>query len=104
MKDKEMCMEEFEKRVQVAIKEMIAIGYKPKAFMSMIFESDTITAVKKLLNNKNVSDGYIKLWNKGRLELSMENIVYSGDWGDLFTKEEIEIAEKRLKDYKFLKE
>ena len=96
-------MEEFEKRVQIAIKEMINLGYKPKAFMSMIFESDTVTAVKKLLNNKNISEGFIKLWEKGRLDLSMENIVYSENWGDLFTKEEINISEKRLKEYKFIK-
>jgi len=97
-------MEEFEKKVQIAIKEMINLGYKPKAFMSMIFESDTVTAVKKLLNNKNISEGFIKLWEKGRLDLSMENIVYSENWGDLFTKEEINISEKRLKEYKFIKE
>ena len=96
-------MEEFEKKVQIAIKEMINLGYKPKAFMSMIFESDTVTAVKKLLNNKNISEGFIKLWEKGRLDLSMENIVYSENWGDLFTKEEINISEKRLKEYKFIK-
>jgi len=95
-------MEKFEKRVQIAIKEMIELGYKPKAFMSMIFESDTVTAVKKLLNSKKVSEGFIKLWEKGRLDLSMENIVYSENWGDLFTKEEINISEKRLKEYNFI--
>jgi len=57
-------MEEFEKRVQIAIKEMIALGYQPKAFMSMIFESDTVTAVKKLLNSKKESEGFINIYGK----------------------------------------
>jgi len=97
-------MEKFEKRVQAAIKEMISLGYKPKIFMSMIFESDTVTAVKKLLNSNKISDGFVKLFDKGRLDLSMENIVFSEDWGGLFTPEEKNIAKKRLIEYNFIKD
>ena len=96
-------MEKFEKKVQASIKEMISLGYKPKILMSMIFETDTITAVKKLLSNTKPAEGFLKLWEMGRLDLSMENIVYSEDWGELFTKKEKKMAKEKLEEYNFIK-
>jgi len=97
-------MEKFEKRVRDAIKEMKRLGYTPRLLLQMIGESNAVAAVKTLLHKKDPPEGFTRLWEMNRLDLSMENIVCSEDWGDLFTSEEKERAKKRLIDYKFLRE
>jgi hypothetical protein len=89
----------FEKRVNEAIREMIQLGYKPKAFMTMIVEYNAIDAVKRLVNSDKISDGFVRLWELERLDLSMENIIQENEWNNLFTKEEQEKAKKRLMKY-----
>jgi hypothetical protein len=89
----------FDDRVKKAVQEMMTLGYKPKAFMSMTFQYGTIDAVKMLINSSKVSDGFTKLWELHRLDLSMENIIQEKDWYNLFTDDERMKAKKRLADY-----
>lgn len=91
----------FEQRVNKAIKEMMALGYKPKAFMTMIINDETVNAVKKVINSTTPPDGFIKLWELNRLDLSMEAIIQEKEWEDLFTEEERLKAKKRLNDYDY---
>jgi hypothetical protein len=94
---------QFDKKVKSAINEMMRkIGYRPSYLIKMISDDDSVVAVKSLLNGKTETYGFTTLFEKRRLDLSMENIVYSENWGDLFTEEEISIAKKRLKDYGYL--
>jgi hypothetical protein len=51
----------FDKRVKKAVQEMIALGYKPKAFMEMTFQYGTVEAVKILINDKKVTEGFKRL-------------------------------------------
>jgi len=96
--------EKFETRVQSAIMKMKRLGYTPRLFIQMIAETDSVTATKTLLHKKSISAGFTRLWEMNRLDLSLENIVYSDDWRDLFSPEEIEIAKRRLVEYKFILE
>ena len=91
----------FEKRVQEAIREMLTLGYKPKAFITMMMTEGTVNAVKKLINSEKIPDGFTKLWELKRLDLSMENIIQENEWHELFTDDERNKARKRLKDYGF---
>ena len=93
--------EKFETRVQSAIIKMKRLGYTPRLFIQMINESDSVTAIKTLLHKRSITDGFTRLWEMKRLDLSMENIVYSEDWGELFTPEEKAIARRRLEEYEF---
>jgi putative IMPACT (imprinted ancient) family translation regulator len=92
----------FDDRVKNAVQEMITLGYKPKAFMSMTFQYGTINAIKKLINSSGVSDGFTKLWELKRLDLSMENIIQEKEWNHLFSDDEREKAKKRLLKYKYV--
>jgi hypothetical protein len=92
---------DFETRVKNAVQEMITLGYKPKVFMSMIFEFGTIDAVKKVINSTKESDGFTRLWELHRLDLSMENIIQEAEWSNLFTDEERQTARQRLAKYGF---
>jgi len=91
----------FEQRVNIAIREMITIGYKPQAFLTMIINDGTVNAVKKLVNSKKIPDGFTKLWKLNRLDLSMEKIIQENEWKNLFTDEERNIARRRLDEYGF---
>jgi hypothetical protein len=93
---------DFEKRINNAIREMIGLGYKPTILMSMIVQDGTVNAVKKLINSKKVSDGFTKLWELQRLDLSMENIIQEPEWATLFTDDDRKMAKERLRDYNFL--
>jgi hypothetical protein len=91
----------FDERVRNAIREMIGLGYRPQAFMGMIFQYDTIEAVKRLINSTRVPDGFVRLWELKRLDLSMENIIQEPEGHNLFTDEEREMARKRLAAYEY---
>ena len=92
----------FEQRVQRAIKEMMTLGYKPQAFITMTITEGTVNAVKILINSEKISEGFTKLWELKRLDLSMENIIQENEWHELFTEDERNKAKKRLRDYGFI--
>lgn len=94
---------EFSDRVLVSIRLMgeKCHGYKPTLFLKMIDEYGAVEAVKRLINNPKVADGFTKLWECKHLELSMENIIQEKEWHDLFTDDERGKAKERLSDYGF---
>ena len=77
--------------------------YRPTYFLRMVQENGGLEAARKLLHAPQVSDGFTTLWEKGRLDLSVEAVVLQAPWGDLFTSEELAIAEKRLRDLEYPK-
>jgi len=91
----------FEQRVQKSIKEMMSLGYKPQAFITMTIADGTVNAVKNVINSEKIPEGFIKLWELNRLDLSMENIIQEEEWHELFTEDERNKAKKRLRDYGF---
>ncbi|GMO70284.1 MAG: hypothetical protein Ta2A_18830 [Treponemataceae bacterium] len=94
---------DFETRVNNSIHEMLNIGYKPRAFMTMRITDGTINAVKKLINSNEIPSGFTVLWEKGRLDLSMEKIIQEPEWENLFTDADRSKAKKRLVDYGYKK-
>ena len=56
-------------------------------------------AAKTLLQPQQPhSEGLTKLWESGRLDLSMEKLVLDCRWKPLFTDEELRTARKRLRE------
>ena len=93
---------DFEKRIDLAIKEMFKIGYKPHIFMEMRINYGTVEAIKRLIRSEEVPSGFTTLWEKQRLDLSVENVIQEPEWTNLFTDEDRQSARKRLKDYNFV--
>ncbi len=94
---------DFNERIQKAIKESIEkCNYTPHLFIQMVNEHGAVETAKKLINSSKPSDGYVKLYEKSRLDLTVENIVLEEEWADLFTPEELNKARKRLKDFNFI--
>ena len=93
----------FDERIQKAIAETKSeCRYNPNVFIQMVDSFGAKEAVKKLLTSKqNISSGLEKLWEYGKLDLCIERIIFEPEWHDMFSKEELTEAKKRLKDLNY---
>ena len=73
--------------------------YTGTRFLQMVTEHGGVETARILLHTPNVSDGYTALWERGRLDLTMEALVLLPEWNDLFTDDERAIARQRLTEY-----
>lgn len=92
---------EFRSALQEAVSECRRIGYQPTGFMGMITSTSAFEAVRSLLAKRNPSDGFTHLWEKGRLDLSVEAIVLKPEWRGHFAPQEIQIARRRLAEVNY---
>jgi hypothetical protein len=53
------------------------------------------------LHAPKVSDGFTALWERGRLDLSVESVILKADFSDLFTEDERDLARSRLQEYDY---
>ena len=74
-------------------------GYNASYFHRMVEDLGGVAAAKRLVNDNRPSDGFTRLWEMRRLDLSVEAQVIQSRWRALFTSEERRRAERRLRDY-----
>ncbi len=77
---------------------LVDCKYKASYFLGMVSERGGVQAAKDLLGSSSVSDGFTRLWECGRLDLTVEALVLRPEWNALFDEAEREIARKRLAD------
>ena len=73
--------------------------YTATRFLQMLHEYRGLETARRLLHSSTVSEGYTALWERGRLDLTVEALILQPEWNDLFTNDEREIARQRLQDY-----
>lgn len=94
---------DFHKKLLNLCEQTKEAGYNPIRFLQMINKYGSIKAAKKiLLNENNIQEGVVWLWEHRRLDLSVEKLVIEPQYDKLFTKEEKEKAKKRLKKLNYL--
>jgi 5-methylcytosine-specific restriction protein A len=71
-------------------------AYWPHRFMQSVKKHGGLVRAKKLLSANAKSDGFERLAEVNRADLSVEALVLEPRFSSLFTKEELAIAEKRL--------
>ena len=76
-------------------------GYNATRYLQMLQEHRGLETARILLQALYVSDGYTALWERGRLDLTVEALILQKKWHLLFSDKEREIARKRLEDYKY---
>lgn len=76
-------------------------GYTASYYLQMLHELGALGAARRLLASAKVSDGFTALWERGRLDLTVENTMLHPEFSELFTDEELETARQRLADYGF---
>lgn len=74
--------------------------YTASIFHRMLIDKRGVATAKQLINDTNVSQGYTALWERGRLDLTVEALVSDNEkWRSLFTEGEIVRARHRLEQY-----
>jgi hypothetical protein len=74
-------------------------GYNATYFLQMVDEVGGLEAARRLLRAGSVSSGFSALWEKGRLDLSVEAVVLQDRFAGLFTEQELDTARERLAEY-----
>src|SRR4051812_10169951 len=74
--------------------------YPANTFLKMLTENGGLATAKYLINAPKPSDGYTALYERKRLDLTVEAaVVESLRWHTLFTREELDRARTRLLAY-----
>ena len=78
------------------------LKYFPSAFLDMVVSNDDIVeTTRKLIHKEGGTSGFTTLYEKRRLDLSVENIILEPRYRELFTEEDLQAARDRLKEYKY---
>ena len=76
------------------------IGYTPSIFLRTLHDKGPLQTARQLINASQPSDGYTRLWELQRLDLSVEAVVHdNAEWHELFTQDELQRCKRRLADY-----
>ena|SRR5665213_490109 len=73
--------------------------YKASRFLHMLHEHRGLETARILLHAPGVSEGYSALWERKRLDLTVEAVIIDRKWETLFTNAERNIARTRLAAY-----
>ncbi len=77
-------------------------SYNPTLFKQMLGDRGGVETAKNLINRSQPSDGYRRLWELGRLDLTVEAALWeSPRFHSLFSEEEITRCRKRLIEYEY---
>jgi hypothetical protein len=75
-------------------------NYNATIFLNMLSSKGGLPTAKHLINAERPSDGYTHLYERGRLDLTVEAmVVENSHWHELFTEDELVKARKRLQAY-----
>ncbi|WP_187471039.1 HNH endonuclease [Luteimonas viscosa] len=89
--------EEFTAHLRAAVRQAEALKYNPTRFKGMIEANGGYETVKRILASGTPSDGFQKLWELGRLDLTCEAIIVESKWRPYFDDDLIERAERLLR-------
>ena len=76
-------------------------GYNATYFLEMLHQHGGVETAHRLLASNAVSDGFTALWERKRLDLTVECVVLRPEFRELFTDEELQVALSRLQSYGF---
>lgn len=74
-------------------------SYTATYFLRMIADLGPMETARRLLHSAKPSEGFTALWERGRLDLTVENVVLQSQFADLFTDDERDLARSRLAEY-----
>ena len=71
-------------------------GYNATVYLRMLTEHGPLDTARRLLASPTISAGFTALWEKGRLDLTVEAVVLRAEFQQFFTDEELDTARQRL--------
>ncbi len=75
------------------------LGYNATRFLQMLSQYGGLATAHKLIATEGGTDGFTKLWEYGRLDLSVEAHVLKPEYETLFSEVERNICRDRLKQF-----
>lgn len=85
--------------VEIYRKAKAEAGYNATYFLQMLAADGALATARKLVMSSKPSDGFTALWERGRLDLTVEAHVLQRRFESLFTDEERNVAARRLEEY-----
>lgn len=97
-------MDELERRFHQAMVSIYntakrELGYNATRFLQMLSQQGGLATAKQLLWDDRPSDGFTTLWERGRLDLTVEARILAPEFATLFTEADRNRAQDRLKAY-----
>ena len=80
--------------MQIYVQAKKQAGYTATRFHQMLTDHGGIETARRLL--PQMSDGFTQLWQRHRLDLTVESLILEPRWRVLFSDEERAIARRRL--------
>ena len=77
-------------------------GYNATRFLQLVNELGGVRAAKTLLKKDGLSYGLTELWERRRLDISLEAAVLDPRWASLFSTAELAVARERLRELGYL--
>ena len=77
------------------------LGYIATRFMHMLGEKGPMHTACSLILKEGGTEGFFRLWELRRLDLSVEALVLNDDFKELFSDEERERCRERLTKYDY---
>ncbi|MEX2081503.1 MAG: hypothetical protein WEC33_07780 [Dehalococcoidia bacterium] len=87
---------DFDRRMLQLYEDAAREKYFATAFLTMVHERRGLATAQHCLAAQ--TDGFTRLWEMGRLDLSVEFVVLQPRWRPLFTPAELDQARNRLTD------
>ena len=76
--------------------------YDATCYFQMLGEHRGLKTARLLLHAEKESEGFTALWERGRLDLTVEALIHDHpEYHALFTREELEMARRLLEKYKY---
>ena len=77
------------------------VGYNATRYLQMLHDHRGLETARILINAAQPSEGYTALWERSRLDLTVEALVSQTQWQSLFDQEPelLQRARNRLAEY-----
>ena len=82
--------------MDVYLRALNECDYKATRFLQMLHEHRGLETARILLHASKVSEGYVALWERKRLDLTVEAVILAAEWHALFSEQERAQAPGRI--------
>ncbi len=86
----------FDQEMRDSYYQAARLGYRSTYFLRVVQEHGGLETAHRLLGTDAPSEGLARMWELGRLDMSLEAIVLKPEYRPLFDEEERRIARERL--------
>jgi hypothetical protein len=97
--------QEFEEACLSDLPECRKLGYSPSYFLQMLTDYGAVETARRLINSDDVPEGFTRLWQMQRLDLTLEAGIYDNPkFYALFDEKTLAACKARLTRVGYIKD